>query len=316
MTSPTENKLKKQNSLLALLISLIFTVSILSAALFISEEISELVTSGLKLCIRTIIPSVFPFLIITDLLIRFIKFEKVDFIRHAFEKIFRINGAALSVFICGLLAGFPTGARLSLTLYENGKISKDECERLIGISSNASPGYIICAVGGSILGNLRLGALLFFITAFSAILSGAILGTKSSFTTNYDIDLGQSYDFALSVKSSALACLNVCAFVTFFSLICGLLEKYVKNIVIVLLALPFLEIGASTSYISELYICRPFFCFMLISFCVSFSGACVYSQIKSLLTDSDISMRKYLHIKLLQGGVSILLSAILFPLLF
>ena len=285
MTVLTEIKTKKRkNSICTFIISIVFTAIILSAALFLSEEISELVTMGLEICVKTIIPSVFPFLIITDILIRFIKFEKNDFLRRGFERIFKINGAALSVFICGILSGFPTGAKLSLTLYYNGKISKDECERLMGISSNASPGYIICAVGSGMLGNLRLGALLFFITAISSVFSGFVLGINSKSTINSSVEMGQKYSFSNSVKSAALACLNICAFVTFFSLVSGLLKLY-ANRRLLLFIFPFLEIATATAYITELCILPPAIRFSLIAFSISFSGICVYAQIKSLITD-------------------------------
>lgn len=307
-------KNKTTGQLRALITSLLFTALIFSTTLFLSDDISEFVTKGLMLSVKIIIPSIFPFLIITDIIIRYIQFEKVDVLCRLFQRIFRINGAALSVFVCGILSGFPMGAKLSLSLYENGKISKKECERLMGFSSNASPGYIICAIGGGMLGNLKVGMLLYFITVLSAVITGALLGIKETYTQNTDFVLGQNYSFSETIKSAALVCLNICAFITFFSLVCGMVEKYVGYGLIALLLLPFLEIGAATSYISDLYIYYPLLSFALISFTVSFSGFCVYAQIQSLITDKNISMGKYTIAKLLQGAVAMLLAAVSYQL--
>ena len=153
----------------ALLVSVGFTAIIFLAAILLSDELAEYVAKGLSISARVIIPSIFPFLILSDLAVRYIHLERVGFLRRIFERLFRINGAALPVFVCGALCGFPVGARLAILMYDDGKISKCECERLIAFSNNASPGYVICAVGVGMLGNLHDGILLYAAMILSSI---------------------------------------------------------------------------------------------------------------------------------------------------
>ena len=51
--------------------------------------------------------------------------------RRLFEKLFKINGEGVGAFLLGLICGFPTGVRITKELFENGRISKDEFERLV-----------------------------------------------------------------------------------------------------------------------------------------------------------------------------------------
>ena len=111
--------------------------------LILSKEISTYALEGLDLAVKLILPSVFPFLLITDVLITSIRAEKVTVLHRAFERIFRISGEGIATFFCGILCGFPVGAKMSTELYKNGIISKCECERLMSFSNNASPAYVI-----------------------------------------------------------------------------------------------------------------------------------------------------------------------------
>ena len=308
MTSHTLKKEKKRRGAYAATTSIIFTVLIFSCAIFLSDEMAILVAEGLLLSVRVIIPSVFPFLLLGDLSMRFIRFEELWIFRRVFEKLFKINGAALSVWVIGMIAGFPIGARLALLMYENGKISKCECERLISFANNASPGYVICAVGLGMRESLRDGVLLYCAGVLSSIACGIILGIKKQKTTDMPLIRWQSYDFTVSVKDAAAVCTNVTAFITAFSIISGLLDKLFKNPYVLAFIIPFLEVGNAAVYLSDLCIFSSDVTLALTAFSLSFSGLCVSAQTAALINrDTDISIKKYLSSKLLQGLLSVVI---------
>ncbi|MBQ8689238.1 MAG: hypothetical protein IJ515_02620 [Clostridia bacterium] len=308
MTHLTLKKEKRRRGAYALVSSVAFTVIIFSCAIFLSDEMAMLVAEGLMLSVRVIIPSVFPFLLLSDFSMRFIRFEELRFFRTAFEKLFKINGAALSAWVIGIIGGFPIGARLSLMMYENGKISKCECERLIVFANNASPGYVICAVGIGMRGSLRDGALLYCAAVLSSIICGMILGIRKGKTHNTDLIPWQNYIFSESVKDAAAVCLNITGFITAFSIISGLLEKLFGNPYILAFIIPFLEVGNAAVYLSDLYILPEALTLALTGFALSFSGLCVTAQAAALIQrGSDISIKKYIWAKLLQGCISLLL---------
>ncbi len=302
MTERTARRKKGLRSAADAFVSIILTALIFVVAIYLSDELSEYVKEALLLSVKIIIPSVFPFLILTDVIARYIHLESLHHARLAFERIFKINGSALSVYICGLLCGFPVGARLALSCYESGKISKDECERLMAFSNNASPGYVICAVGIGMRESISDGVILYASMILSSILTGFLFGLKRNYSLKADIISWQKYSFVNSIKSAAEICLNMTAFITAFGILSGILELFIKNEAILTCLLSTLEIGNATLHLSDLCNFSFDISLALSSFAISFSGLCVFFQTFSLVDSKDkISAKRYLVIKLVQG---------------
>ena len=289
----------------ALLSSVAFTALIFSVAIFLSDEIAEHVRRGLLIAVNVIIPSVLPFLLLGDFCVRFIRFESAAALRRTFDRLFHINGAALPVFVCGILCGFPVGARVAVTMYKNGKISKCECERLISFANNASPGYVICAVGMGLRGSLADGIVLYATMVLSSIVTGALIGINKDKSNISNFISWQSYSFVESVKSASIVCLQISAFVSVFSVAVGLIDRMIGSVIIKAAIIPFLEIGNAAAYLSDLCILSPCVSLALTSFAISFSGLCVGAQTLSIFDKgSDISFKNYLPYKLLQGFIA------------
>lgn len=312
----TESEIKEKEKcrlpqLTALATSLGFTALIFLVAIFLSDEISDYVRGGLRLAIEVIVPSVFPFLILTDICFGYIHFERVEEIRRIFERCFNINGAALPVFVCGLLCGFPVGARLAIRMCDNGKISKCECERLVAFANNASPGFVICAVGLGIRNSLSDGIFLYSSMLLSSIICGMLFGINKSKSNELDFNLRQKYSLTESVKSASVICLHVSAFVCVFSIIIGLAKRMIKNAIAETVIITLMEIGNASVYLSNSCILPPLISLMLTAFAISFSGLCVCAQTLSLIDkNSNISLEKYIPRKLIQGCIAALTTLV------
>lgn len=305
-------KIKKQE-ILSFIPSILLTALIFLVALYLADDLSEYVKDGISLSINVIIPSVFPFLILSDILINYIHYDKVTRLRTFFERIFKINGAMISAYILGLLCGYPIGARMALTSYENGIIDKDECERLMSFSNNASPAYIICAVGGGLRGSIKEGALLYIITIISSTLSGILSrnGKKCCHFTAYIPE--QKYNFFHSIRNSIQTSISIGGFITVFSVFFGLIETIIKNKVVLSLILPFLEISNACAFLSDLCIFPSSLTFSLSALAISFSGICVATQTLAIIPDGvKINTKRYFKIKLLQGLIAFILSYIIY----
>ena len=311
-----QNKRNLKNSIKKFWISaLILALFLLS--LVLSNEISRYVMNGLSLSVKIIIPSVFPFLLITDLFIANIRLDNIGPLRRIFEVLFRISGNAVSAFICGLLCGFPIGAKMSLDLYKNGIISKCECERLMSFSNNASPAYVIFVVGVALRKSIIEGLLFYFIMLASAFLTGSIIGINKKQSNNKKIILGQKYSFTASVKQSTEVCINICGFITTFAIVCGLVKKIIRSDILCALIISFFEIGNACTFLSELCSFNNFLSFVITSFSISFSGISVISQTICIAgTQADISIRNHIKYKLLQGTLAAVISMLVFPFLY
>lgn len=102
--------------------------------------------SGIDLCLRTLIPSLFPFFILSILMTGSLLGQTSRFLRPI-GRLCGIPEGAESLFLTGLLGGYPVGAQNVALAYEAGALSKADAQRLIGFCSNAGPAFLFGIVG-------------------------------------------------------------------------------------------------------------------------------------------------------------------------
>ena len=281
-------------------------------SLFFSDEISLLTKSSLTFCFSNIIGTVFPFMILTDFLFSLLQSDGTSFLERGFSRVFKINGTGLSAFLAGILSGFPLGVKLSSELYINGKINREECERLISFSNNTGPAFTIFALGVGIRKSLSDGAILYFSMLISAIITGVLLGISKKATNGALRIKNSGYSLISSIKSAGQNTLYICSFITFFGVLLGILELFLPRAVFLSLV-PFLELASALRIINELITLKSA-SLVLSSFALSFSGISVLLQAKSFLPP-EISIKKYTLTKLLQGCISAVLTCIFYKLI-
>ena len=305
-----ETKESYEKTKKALISLFIFTLAIL-ISIFMSPYITKYTVDGLKLCANTIIGSVFPCLILTDVIVNFTSFDKINWLRSAFEKIFNINGYAVTAYITGLICGFPLGVKVGVDLYKGGFISKGECERLIGFSNNTGPAFVMGGVGFGLRGSIKDGIRLYFSMLASSIIAGFIIGigkhcTKKDAKCNY----GAAYEFTASVKNAASNTLNICAFVVFFSVVSGILNLIVQNEAVYSVIVSLAEVSNAAKALAKGSFPR-IISLILTSFAISFSGISVHMQARCFISETDISMKCYYGTKILQGTRAAAITALL-----
>ena len=106
------------------------------------REIGAAVQSGLELCYNVILPSLFPFFILTSLVI---SLGLAGYLGRLLEPVmrplFHVSGPCAAALALGFVGGYPVGARAALTLYENGQCTKTEAERLLA-ADNSEPATV------------------------------------------------------------------------------------------------------------------------------------------------------------------------------
>ena len=108
-------------------------------------------TNGLTLWATCVVPSLFPFFVITNLLSHT---KVVSFMGKLLDKfmrpLFNVPGIGGFAFVMGLISGYPVGAKIVSDFRENGSITKDEGERMLAFTNNSGPLFIISSVGISL----------------------------------------------------------------------------------------------------------------------------------------------------------------------
>lgn len=212
----------------------LFIAALLAAGLGLllwSREVIDAGREGLALCGSSIIPSLFPFFILSSLIIQMgLADAPGRLLQKPMWALFRVGGNGATALILGLIGGYPVGARTVAELYAQGGCTKPEAQRLLAFCNNSGPAFLLGVVGIGVFGSPGIGGLLCAIHMLSALLVGFLLRlwgdppppvsppARHPAKRSAGLDL-----FLQAVQSSTGAMLNVCAFVLLFSVIIRLL---------------------------------------------------------------------------------------------
>ena len=101
-------------------------------------------TNGLLLWFQTLLPTLLPFMILSNLLIRSnCVFYISRAIRPFIQKLFHVSNDACYAVLIGFLCGYPMGAKVIADLHISGRITKEEGQYLLSFCNNTSPMFII-----------------------------------------------------------------------------------------------------------------------------------------------------------------------------
>ncbi len=263
------------------------------------------VASGLSLCVEGGIPSLFPFAVLSSF---FIKTEFTKWVSRPFSSISKVlfgaSGEVFALWLTGLVAGFPIGAKSAAGMYRSGTLSKREAEIGAAFSNGPSPAFVIAFCGGFFNTPLA-GVMLFCILALSSIICGStvcrIFGDGQAFRSE---SLSKSPEKHSVLSSFTGACISgwesvntVCSFVIFFSALLslgeGLMGDFLNNSVKTALFRGLFELTAGISALGE-GIPSIYWRFVLSAFLLSFSGLCANMQAICFLKEANLDIRPYI----------------------
>ena len=279
--------------------------------LFFSSEVKSGVIYGIKLSINTIIPTLFPFFILSDFWASYLTLPKESVIRKFFYNCFRIKGDALTAFLCGTICGFPLGAKSAVDLYESKQIDKNELELLCAISSNPSCAFVISGIGASMYNNAFVGILLYFSVILSACITGTIFKIKNTNISNSKENTRQSFSLVYSIKKAGMSSITVSSYIIFFSALISLWCSVCENTSINLMCASLAEVSSACSMIKDNLLLVTPISMSLTAFSLGFSGFSVHMQVFSFLPNC-VSKAKYLIIKMMIGIFSAVTAFCLF----
>ena len=267
---------------------------------------------ALGLCARSVVPAMFPFLVISSLLVK-LGFGELTApaLAGLMEPLFRVGGAGSSALLLGLAGGYPIGAKTAAELFHAGSLSREEAERLLAFANNANPVFLISVLGAGVFGSVRAGVWLWLIHIAGALFPGLLLRGHGSGPQRRVVSrrlpfqaVSFSTAFVSAIRESLSGILSVCAFVTFF---------YVLSRP---LALPGGRAGQVLVGVTELFSLTPLltadrFGFILAAATAGWGGLSVLCQTAAVLEGSGLRLAPCLAGKLIHGLFSALLAALL-----
>ena len=312
-------------------IFLLFTISLV---LFSSSNLNA-AKSGLSLWANSVIPSLFPFFVATELLSQTeIPYILGRLLNNIMRPMFNIGGEGSFGLIMGLISGYPIGAKIAVNFRQNNILPKVECERLLSFTNNSGPLFIIGTVGITMFGNSTIGFLLLITHILACFTVGFLFkfwGNSSSFSKTISHSISSSKHIPFSKLGSVLAeaissatstILMIGGFIVLFSVIISILKAskiiyLLSNMVLPLfsfldlptqfitpLILGLLEITNGISLISAIKIKAISLNIILTSFLLGLGGSSIFLQVFSITSKSDLSIKPYILGKLLHGIIA------------
>ena len=280
---------------------------------------------GLKLWVAVILPSVFPYAVITTLItslnslsLAFNKFTPLS------KRLFNTNGVGLYAFTLSVISGYPIGSKTVADLKENGLLSNSEAIRCSCFCSSSSPMFIIGSVGTLMLNDIKAGVIIFISHFIATVLNGLIFRfyKGENDIKNKLTDKPVDNIIYQSVYSGVISILVVGGIVTLCFLICHILTDFkVLSPLTSLFSLIFKDSWLGEGFIKSLIevscgakimansnsnLLLP-----LLSFSISFGGLSVFAQSIALLKTAKIKIAPFVLSKLTQAIFSFIITILI-----
>ena len=310
----------------------LFTMFLL---IFSNANLSSAKT-GLALWANSVVPSLLPFFIATELLGYTNVISILGKLLNRFMKpLFNVPGEGAFALIMGVISGYPTGAKIVTDFRQNGILTKEEGERLLSFTNNSGPLFILGTIGGSLFGNSTIGLLLLITHLLASLTVGLIFRfwkKERKFNKKHYRDIENtntmvSFSNLGSILSSSIinsvkTIVIIGGFVILFSVIISVLDSsYILDVFAIFLTPIFkllnidpifinsiltgiIELTNGAQKIALINFKAISLNIIICAFLLGFGGISILLQVLSITSKSDISIKPYIIGKLLQGTLA------------
>ncbi len=266
--------------------------------------------SGVALCMQAVIPSLFPFFVLSSLITGALTGTSLRWMR-VIGKWLRIPACGESIFLTGLVGGYPLGAAMVADACRKKRLTDRDAMRMMAFCSNAGPAFIF-GMAGNMFESRWVPCLLWIFQILAAAITAAVLPGEPRAAT-----LGCTEEVSLvgALKSALYAMASVCGWVVLFRVLISFLQRWCLWLLPAqgqVLAMGILELSNGCFALemignqgTRLILCALF---------LSFGGLCVLMQTASVSQGADIRM--YFPGKCMQACICVALSCMaqfLFP---
>ena len=290
-----------------------------------SKEVIESVGFSLSIWKENLFPSLFPFFVVSNMLI---EYSFVDYLGKWFgqwmPKLFGLPKEASFVLFISMISGFPSSAKYTSRLVNEGCITKEEGEQLLTFTHFSNPLFILGFIGTSLLCNRKIAFLILFCHIFSNLIIGFLSKNESSkkgekkrtvFPSKKEkLPFGKV--FSKSIMDSLNTTFLLLGVVTCFLALTTILQTFLPlSIEAKVLISGLLEMTQGVKLVMTLPTSLCFQGLYMLLF-ISFGGFSVHMQVLSFISEENLRYFPYFWGRLLQVLFSGILYLLLFPILF
>ncbi len=312
-------------------IFIVMTVGMVILFTIMPSVVSEGAKDGLLLWFMAIVPSLLPFMILSGILVKLKVTKYINrFLRPLFGLVFGVSDGGSYPVLIGFLAGCPIGAKTAAQLYKGGEIKREEAQYLMMFCNNLSPMFLIEFIGVKCL-DVKNPFLIFVVVAGSAVinawivrkslLSDRVTGVNSN---RKSLMAGKNYPVMDAVDESiADSCetiLKIGGYIILFSIITSIIEYMIpeKYDVAGCIAAGITEVStgamqlAGNEWLSGIRLFMTDVKTLVTVWLCAFGGISSVAQTYSVLSGTDLSIKKYVAAKIRQGFIAVILALLVF----
>lgn len=140
--------------------------------LAVPEAAARGFAGGTALCLQSVLPALFPFFVVCELLTAA---PPPAVLLRPMQRVLGLASAETArALLLSWVGGYAVCARLAGQLYGAGRITRRDAALLQVLGCCSGPGFVIGCVGGALLGNVRLGVVLYAAQIGANLGAGAV----------------------------------------------------------------------------------------------------------------------------------------------
>lgn len=270
--------------------------------LFNSNIIIKSVNSSSLMFIKKIFPSLFPTMVIGNILIKSNVYLIIPKKIKAFLfKKFNFSNSTMELFIISLITGSPSSAMYINNYLNSGLINKKEAEALLCSTHFINPLFIVAGVGVGVFNNVKIGFVLFIILFISTLIK--IYLNKNNFKNSKKkiINIKNTNlitNITSSIKESINALLLIFGIVVIFNILVSLVSHILDLSELASCVINgLLEMTGGIIKLSNLNV-NIYIKIFLAYYFLNFGGLCIQMQSVSMIDNKKIRYLKYLIFRL------------------
>lgn len=264
---------------------------------------------GLDICLNMLLPSIFPFLFLSSMVINLRLFDSIGKkMKLIMNFIFKLPGEALPIILVSLIGGYPVGAFLIKSAFEKGIITSMQGRRMLLFCVNPGIAFTMSVIGVNLYSSVKIG-----LTVFAAsILSSLTLGVLSRFfEEGNDVRKKSASDSVIqhvsvitldTMNTCIRSTVNICAWITVFSCLSSLLD-------VINMEAGFSEfIKMICEVTNGVMIARSNYSIAVLLAILGFGGFCIHLQILPVLISLKLNYKYFLCSRIICGALNCILS--------
>lgn len=261
-------------------------------------------SEGIELCIKTVIPSLFPFFVLSSMLTSSLMGTSIGFLRPFFHCLGVPSGAE-SLVATGFLGGYPVGAQSVASAYRAGVLTKNTAQRMLAFCNNAGPSFLFGMVS-SVFPNRWMVWMLWAIHILGAIFAALIIPNEN--TAPAKPVKGQILNLSAAIVASIRVMAVVCAWIVLFRILLAFLNRWFLWLLPTSLQVAImgvLELANGCCALEQILDVN--LRFVICSGMLAFGGICVTMQTVSVT--AGLSLKQYFLGKTIQTAFSVIAAA-------